>query len=169
MNLELTQAQVRALFDYDPKTGVVLRKSSSLIDPRFKRVVGDLNTRGYLSVWIKPKRYQLHRIIWLWVYGVWPTKNIDHINRVPNDNRLSNLREASQLENMHNRSKSTRNWSGYIGVHWYPERCKWQAQISADGHKHHLGYFDSLELASAAYQAAKLIYHPTASEAQQGA
>jgi len=36
----------------------------------------------------------------------------------------------------------------------------------ANGKKHHLGYFTTPELASAAYQAAKLVYHPTAPVAQ---
>lgn len=167
--MNLTHQQIKALFDYDPLTGVVTRNKLVNHDKRAKQVVGDLNSAGYLSVWITPKRYQLHRVIWMWVHGVWPTKPIDHLNHVRTDNRLSNLREASQLENTHNRTKSKRNWSGFIGVYWYARKHKWHAQITANRKRYHLGYFNTPELASAAYQAAKRIHHPTAPVAQQGA
>jgi len=44
----------------------------------------------------------LHRLIWLLKYEEAPPKLIDHINRIPFDNRPSNLRAATQKENLTN-------------------------------------------------------------------
>jgi len=48
------------------------------------------------------KRYYAHRLAWLYVYGVWPDGDTDHINRNKHDNRIANLRSCSRSENMLN-------------------------------------------------------------------
>lgn len=49
-----------------------------------------------------PVRVMLHRLIWLLKYEEVPPKLIDHINRIPFDNRPSNLRAATSKENKTN-------------------------------------------------------------------
>ena len=49
-----------------------------------------------------PVRVMLHRLIWLLKYGEAPPKVIDHINRIPFDNRPINLRAVTQKENSTN-------------------------------------------------------------------
>ena len=51
------------------------------------------------------------------------------------------------------------NTSGYRGVTWHRAKQKWVARIQFRGKTYHLGYFDSPEEASAAYQAAKEQLH----------
>lgn len=53
-------------------------------------------------------RLYLHRLIWLLKFRESPPAMIDHINRIPFDNRPSNLRAATSKENNNNsiRSKS---------------------------------------------------------------
>jgi hypothetical protein len=46
------------------------------------------------------------------------------------------------------------NTSGFRGVHWRKDARKWQALIRVDYKRKHLGYFDTAEQASAAYQKA---------------
>lgn len=46
--------------------------------------------------------------------------------------------------------------SGRRGVRWYPNRGKWRARITVDGKLIHLGYFDSLEEATRAYEEAAI-------------
>ena len=41
--------------------------------------------------------------------GKGQTNSIDHINRIPRDNRLENLRELSQTQQNYNQSKRERN------------------------------------------------------------
>lgn len=155
----LMQKEVRRLFDYDPITGMLtrrLRRSHQM--PGY--VVGKITTSGHLQVMIYNKYYMVHRLVWLWVHGVLPTGEIDHINRNPVDNRLSNLRAVSRSENQQNRKLHDNNSSGFTGVH--KQKTMWTARIGFEGKRIFLGRFSSPELASQAYQAAKLIYHPTA-------
>ncbi|WP_369127557.1 HNH endonuclease [Xenorhabdus bovienii] len=55
-------------------------------------------------------------MVWLYVYGFMP-KIIDHINRIRNGNRITNLRECDFSENARNRKIQTNNKSGINGVH----------------------------------------------------
>jgi hypothetical protein len=59
------------------------------------------NSLGYVQIKISGKLYHAHRLAWLYVYGYMPEKEIDHINRIRDDNRIANLREAtSQLNSL---------------------------------------------------------------------
>lgn len=44
--------------------------------------------------------------------------------------------------------------SGYKGVSWDKEREKWEAHITVDGRKRHLGHFDLGTQAAGAYRKA---------------
>jgi hypothetical protein len=63
----------------------------------------------------KTKKYAEHRIIYKMVYGVDP-EIIDHINGIPDDNRILNLRSTTPQENNKNRKLSKNNTSGVNGV-----------------------------------------------------
>ena len=77
---------------------------------------------------------------------------VDHINRSGLDNRRSNLRLCNHHDNSHNhRKRKGSTTSRYIGVHWSPNRGKWNAQLHADGHGKHLGLFETEEDAALAY------------------
>ena len=91
--------------------------------------------------------------------GVWPTNEIDHVNRVRDDNRLTNLREATDAEQSWNRNKPAHNTSGFVGVSWHKGAKKWGAYIGSGGSGLYLGYFPTSELASAAYLEAKARLH----------
>ena len=62
-----------------------------------------------------------HRIVWFMAYGAWPEDQIDHINRVKDDNRLENLRDVTCSENLFNR--------GFHGVSWDKTRNKWMVRF----------------------------------------
>jgi hypothetical protein len=89
-------------------------------------------------------------------YGVWPTQLIDHINGDRADNRIVNLRQTTQSENMRNRRKSTNNTSGYVGV--YKVGAKWRARISVDSKNMNLGIYDTIEQAVQARKQAEIDY-----------
>jgi hypothetical protein len=40
-----------------------------------------------------------HRLVWLYVHGRHPTREIDHVNGNPTDDRIANLRQCSGLPN----------------------------------------------------------------------
>src|SRR5690606_7503124 len=115
---------------------------------------GTVDGEGYVVIRFAGKGYKAHRLAWLHHYGCWPAGPIDHINRLPGDNRIENLRDAGLVVNAHNVVK-TRARSGERGVSWFSQYRKWKACIQVKGVKHFLGQFDTVEEAKAAYTAAR--------------
>ena len=68
-------------------------------------------------------------------------KVIDHLNHVPWDNRLPNLRMTTQLSNTRNNKRSSRNKSGVTGVMWREKEGKWLASIIVGRKRIYLGRF----------------------------
>lgn len=105
---------------------------------------------GYLRVGLKGKRYYAHRVIFTMFKGYMP-QFVDHINNDRSDNRIENLREATNKENNRNRGKVVRTSSKYKGVSWRKDRCKWSAKIKMNGKSKSLGCYFSEESAALAY------------------
>lgn len=159
---ELTAGRLRELFDYSPDTGIFTRRTTVGNSPSQKTgyVAGSTNAAGYVIIFIDGRGYKAHRLAWLYIEGTWPKNHIDHLNSVKNDNRIDNLRDATRSENLQNqRFAHANNCSGFIGVHWHQASWSWQAQIRANGRRHHLGVFLTPELASEAYLKAKRELH----------
>ena len=155
---ELTAEKLRELLHYDPETGIFTRKVSTANRVKVGDVAGCLRGDGYLSIMLQRRLYQAHRLAWLHTYGEWPTGQIDHINRVRTDNRISNLRDVTHKQNHQNRSKPSSNTSGHPGVCWHKLNSRWVAQIKHNQKPIHLGYFSTIEEAVAARKAAEKLY-----------
>lgn len=110
---------------------------------------------GYdrLVVGVDGRNYKAHQLAWFYVHGVWPPADIDHKDTNPLNNRIDNLRLATDSQNLGNMKKPSTNTSGKKGVFWHKGARKWQAGIKVDGNKIYLGLFDDLEAAHAAYLA----------------
>lgn len=144
-----TAERVRQLLHYEPDTGALMRLISSGRARAGDVVRGVCN--GYLTPSIDGRRYPAHRLIWLWMTGVWPTANMDHINGDRLDNRWCNLREASATQNNANRPMHTNNRSGFKGVIWRKVPRKWEAKIRINGKARFLGRYDTPERAFIEY------------------
>lgn len=96
MARRLTLSRLKKLLDYDPSSGIFHWK---FIVFRSKMKVGDvaggLDEKGYVRIRIDGIKYRAHRLAWFYVKGVWPSDTIDHKDRVRNNNRILNLREAN--------------------------------------------------------------------------
>ena len=150
----LTQERLRELLDYDPETGIFRWRAST--GRKAGSEAGCLSHFGYRVIRINDQLYYAHRLIWLYVHGVWPSDQLDHINGVRLDNRLWNLREATNSENQGNR-KVTRN--GLKGAFFRKRNRNWQSKIVKNGKCHSLGCFDTELEAHLAYVAAALRLH----------
>jgi hypothetical protein len=154
---DISHERVKELLDYDPETGVFTRR---LRRPGWPPgAVAGSEVDGYWLLCLDRKYVWAHRVAWFYVHGSWPTQLIDHKNQNKLDNRIDNLREATISQNRQNMTKYKSNTSGHKGVHWQKAARKWHAQISVDKKKHHLGLFDKLEDAAAAYANAAARLH----------
>lgn len=84
---------------------------------------------------------------------------VDHMDRNVSNNRRSNLRVATELQNRSNKSRYSNNWSGFKGVHLVKATGKYQARIQVGGKRISLGCFTTPLEAGRAYDQAAKQYH----------
>ena len=145
----ITQLRLKELFHYSETTGLFTR-IKQVTRRKVGEIAGTPHKRGYIHIGVDRKYYKAHRLAWLYVYGHFPELNIDHINRDCSDNRICNLRLATQKQNCENISPRKDNTSGYRGVHWHEAAKKWRASISHNKKRMIVGMFDSKEEAGLA-------------------
>lgn len=115
---------------------------------------------GYYKICFKKKRYYAHRVVWELHNGkLSKGEQIDHIDQNPSNNRISNLRIATNSENNCNRSRQSNNTSGFKGVSWNKFTQSWEAYIKLNGKRKFLGYFLRKESAALAYRLNAEMYH----------
>jgi hypothetical protein len=151
-NKIISQAQLKNLLEYDPNTGEFVWVAS-------KKIAGSLMPHGYIRIVIQKQKYYAHRLAWLYVYGYTPPNSIDHIDRRKNNNRISNLRLATQSENAQNQSLRKNNLSGYVGVSFDKRAKKWSAYIMVKRRKFGLGNYCRLIDAVNARKQAEFQHH----------
>lgn len=149
---EFTAARLRELLHYEPRTGKFTKRG---------KPVGFITGMGYEYLYLDKKSRLAHRMAWLYVYGELPKHQIDHINGVRTDNRISNLRDVVPRVNNENKVKvrCDNKSSGMTGVSWHVHSAKWRARIWQRGVEYRLGLFDTPEGASDAYTEAKRRLH----------
>jgi len=136
-------------------------RETKIIQSYWYKIKPTLNIRkcGYKNyrIRINKKRYGLSRVVFKAHNNDWDIEDIsknncvDHININSIDNRIENLRILTHQQNQFNT-----NTKGYS---WDKKKNKWQAAISINGKKKHLGYFKKEEDARQSYLKGKEIYH----------
>ncbi len=155
---QLTAEFVRSILNYDPKTGV-MTWAQTLSNRAPKGSVVKYKTSGYPAVRILGKLYRVHRLAWLIMTGEWPEFEVDHRDTDRANNIWKNLRASTSSQNKCNRPLMKNNASGVKGVYWCKNVSKWRVKICINGNDKHIGLFDSLEDARAAYAGASEEFH----------
>jgi hypothetical protein len=137
-----TQNELRSWLYYDPTNGVFTWRLGLANCTVCGEVAGSYDAHGYLRIGIKYKMYKSHRLAWYYMYGEWPTGIIDHINRIKDDNRISNLRIVTATENSRNQGIQKNNTSGIPGVYFNKTTKKWRVFIYNKSQQIALGSFD---------------------------
>lgn len=155
----MDQRELKSLLNYDPDTGIFTWISNRPGTKGAGSVAGVIMNNGYRQIMINRRHYLAHRLAFLYMTGKIPDLDVDHINRDRSDNRWANLRAVNKSENLFNLGLDPRNKVGAAGVSWSKSTGRWQASIQAYRNPRHLGFFDSVDEASSAYQAAKKSLH----------
>lgn len=133
---------------YNPSSGMFIWKvkRGQRIKPGYP--AGSLDNHGYIKIMVARKMYKAHRLAWFLTHGEWPENQIDHINGNRSDNRIANLRLASNKQNAENRGVRSDNTSGYRGVSFDKKSGMYEASIRHNGKKVCLGFFEKAEEAA---------------------
>ena len=128
--------QIRKEVYYNPETGFLTWRSDGR--GKFKRAgasVGCLRPDGYYSARVNARRWLVHRLVWVYVYGEEPPKIIDHINRNKGDNRIENLRSGVGGINEINSKPHKDSPFGISGVRAACKPGHYQAYTNSGGFK----------------------------------
>lgn len=149
---ELTADRLREVLSYDATTGLFQWEKPPKVHPGLKAYVAGGISSGYVAIKIDGRKHKAHRLAWLYVHGEWPAGDIDHINGCPLDNRLINLRIATNPQNQANRRRD-RGKTTPKGVRKI-KSGRYQARITVGKQQMVLGTFDTAEKAQDAYMRA---------------
>ena len=110
-----------------------------------KKFTWYINANGYVeatkTIRKKKHHFLLHRVI-MGANGNDPL--VDHIDGNKLNNRRSNLRFATLLDNAQNlKNKRKNSSSGFRGVCWDKQKEKFKGYHTFNYKYHHIGYFDS--------------------------
>lgn len=166
---EITAAYLRSVLHYDPVSGIFRWHERTDVPLRWNirfagKRAGSTMASKYRQVTLCGGHYYEHRLAWLYMHGSWPKHQIDHLNNDRSDNRLENLREATNQENgvaRDQRKLRSTNKSGVVGVSWSQKpghKGSWYATITMDGHMKNLGRYENLEDAVMARREAERQY-----------
>jgi len=154
---DLTVEQLKKYVTYNAETGLFTARIKSG-KRKAGSVLGTVGAGGYIFITILGKHRRAHRMAWLYVYGVMPEQSIDHVNHIPSDNRIENLRDVSHKSNLTNCRSGKNNTSGMTGVQFNKENNNWRARITINGTGINLGSFTDFNKAVVARKEAERLY-----------
>ena len=156
----ITHDYLKQILDYDKLTGNFTWKYRKEYEKSYAKswntkyvgmVAGNVLNNGYRVIVINSIDFLAHHLAWLYVKGVMPKYELDHIDRNPSNNAINNLRFATSLQNKYNTKMNSKNTSGFKGVSWSKSANRWIATMSVNNKTKYIGCFDSKEEASIAY------------------
>src|SRR6267154_5270086 len=141
---------LHSVLDYNADTGVFQWKNRRLGRIPLSLVAGTILRCGHRVICIDQVKYRAHHLAWYFVHEEWPPYEVDHINNIPDDNRMSNLRLISdRWQQRANQKIRKDSRSGYKGVRW---RCgNWEARCRKNGRVSVRRGFKTPESAHVAY------------------
>lgn len=154
---DISHERLCSLVEYNPSTGEFYAAAPRQ-GIRHRKRLGHVESNGYRRLMIEGDRFLAHRLAWFYVHRQWPDKDLDHKNLERDDNRIENLRVATDSQN-HANTRAKVSKSGLKGAHWNGARNYWQSYIRVNGRSKFLGRFDNPQAAHEAYAAAAISIH----------
>lgn len=153
----ITYEYLITILTYNKNTGNFKWLKQRYYRPNIREVAGYLDKDGYNIIKINGRKYQAHRLAWLYIYKEWPQKFLDHIDGNRANNKIENLREATIRINGQNRIEH-RN-GRLVGAH--RKGKKWHSCIQINYKRINLGHFNTELEAHEAYLKAVKLYNLT--------
>ena len=150
-----SQKILQSLFTY--KDGHLYWKESRARCVKKGGIAGCLRKDNYWQIYINNKAYFAHRLIYMFFYGTVPDQ-VDHIDNCQSNNRIENLRPASQSQNSLNRKISKQNKTGFKNVSIHSQTQKFHVTITLQNKLISFGLYNDLELADLVAQEARAKY-----------
>ena len=148
----ITLEYINEYLTYDASTGNLYQRKKR---PKIQvgALAGGLNRKGYRYIQLDGRKYPAHHIVWVIETGIFPKKQIDHIDGNKLNNKFSNLREVTNKQNTENRGKQRNNKTGYKGVSFNNRLKKYVAQIQHNNQPIYIGIYATAYDAHLAYEA----------------
>lgn len=154
----MDQKQVKNIFHYDSeKGGLIYKVQPFQSKSKAGQLVGS-KCRGRLFVRVNKKLYAVHRLVFLFHRGFWP-EQVDHIDGNGLNNKIENLRAATNAENQRNKPKLKHNKSGFKGIHFCKQTKSWRVQITFERKRICGGRFSTKKEAAKKYNQLAKKYH----------
>ena len=150
----VTQNLLKELFEY--KGGHLFWKTPKIAS---KAGLPAGCEKTYRWIKINKKMYLEHRLVWMYHYGMFPEKQLDHINRVKTDNRIENLREATASQNRYNTPSKQTTQSKKKNITFHKKSGKWQVNIWFNKKLKHLGLYKHIDIAETIAKLARQKHH----------
>jgi hypothetical protein len=150
----ISRDRLLELLSYDAEAGIFTRRVQAGSRGKIGSRAGTLDAEsGYRIIGIDGVHHFEHRLAWLYVYG-WMPPEVDHRDLDRSNNKILNLRPSTRPQNCANTRARSNNKSGIKGVSFHRRAGRYFARLVKDGRAISLGYYDTAELAGAAYAAA---------------
>lgn len=143
-------SEAKRLFKYDTQSGDLI-----WVQPKDKRhpgkcvigsIVGGDDGHGYRVCALLGHKFKVHQVVWMICKNEIPKFPIDHINHNRRDNRIENLRLATDQQNLFNIKTSLNEYSGVR-----TSKNNFRATIQHNGKKINLGSYKTKDEARFAY------------------
>lgn len=158
---KLSHDRLISVLNYNPDTGVFTWRKSTGPNCKVLKEAGWRMKRDGRMIQVDGEGIYAHRLAWFFVYGIWPEHEIDHIDGNKLNNAISNLRDVTRSENRQNVGYAQKNsTTKLLGVDYHPCKKMYQARISFNGDRIHIGWFADKISAYNSYLAYKKILHP---------
>lgn len=148
------------VFRLDKETGKLYWLEPAKYYQKHDREAGTIQiSRGkpYRAIQVNGKKYKRAQIVFYMTTGRWPKPTVDHINGDSLDDRPSNLRQATRLQNARNRKIGKPGKELPMGVRKLGKR--YQARIGVKGTQLYLGMFNTEKEAKAVYLVKRKEYY----------